>query len=471
MKIDFKERFKLVEDLDEDKLKKAFELVLNPPIETVDNYTKHVRGFNEESPPQRPIEYIPLDIIEKRLGNNGVEIFSAVDLVVSLIPRSMFSDVDIVSRSDEGLEIIRRFGRNLRHEYSNVIDNLRFEDLFFEDFRKEKILLIIPSQRQLDIVLGKWRKYAWREKTIKGVDTPKADGWIRDIVTLADALRGEGVKIIILADKLLESKLPFSKGEILYLDLGQGLCKIGYPRDSSLRWFSRPIISNMALSFRRGEEDVITEAYWKLGLIPLLRFKWVENRIGLKRVSIEGGNFFMLGGDDEAALITGIGVRGSDIEVFSILDSILPREVRFYGVPLAGYLRDWITGAVHLDVAFAYIGETAEGRVALVDPSRIGFYSIIEYERVSKSLRLKSFIDFVKEFNLLIDEPPRRDGSPITMINALNLSNGKLVVDSFNRDVNSYLEKELKIDLIEVDIPHIEAGGGGPRCATRDIPC
>ncbi|MEM4544968.1 MAG: hypothetical protein QXE61_07795 [Nitrososphaerota archaeon] len=465
-----KEYFKLIEELDEDRLEKAIILALNPPVELINYYTKYFRSFNETLPPQPSIESIPIESIKKILGEDGVEIFLAVDQVVSLMPRYMLRKLNEVLTKREDLDIVRTLSRKLYDEYSKTVDGMKVKDLIFEDSRKEHILLVLPSWRQLEIVHGRWSEFAWKEKTLKNEETPTVEGWVKDVTLLADVLIDEGVKPIIVADTVHEGRLPVSRGETIYVDFGRGLCKIGYPRDSSITWFSRPIISNMALPFRRGEEEVIIEVYWRIGLTPITRLRWVESGGSLKRMKVEGGNFFMIGNDEEAALITGIGVRGTDPETFTLLDSLLPKGVRFFGVPLSGYLKDWVGGAVHLDVVFAYLGEVGEGRVALVDPSRMGFYSILEYDRDSKNFKLKSFIEFAREFELIIDEPPRKLGSPITMINALNLGNGKLVVDSFNREVNRYLEKELKIDLIEVDISHIEAGGGGPRCATRDIP-
>jgi len=61
-----------------------------------------------------------------------------------------------------------------------------------------------------------------------------------------------------------------------------------------------------------------------------------------------------------------------------------------------------------------------------------------------------------------------KTGSDITLVNGLNLGEGKVVVDSFNKDANRYLEREWGLDLIEVEIPQVEAGGGGVRCATRE---
>ncbi len=461
--------FEIIDEIDDVELRNAVSFILDKPIHQLNYYLVNVRRFNEGFPPQPLIEYIPIKSIHEKLGRNGVEIFLAVDQVLSLLPRQKFNEVIKSTGSNEDLEIIRSLGRTLYNNYLETINKLELGNLNYEDSRKQHILLAIPSERQLNIVKGRWREYAWREKTVKGDMAPSVEGWIKDVTSISDALNSEGVKTTIIADRLLEDRLPFDKMKVLYLDITENLCKIGYVRDSSVTWFNRPIICNMALKFRRGEEEIMNDVYWKLGLIPVIRPRWIIEDDKLIQVKMEGGNFFLLKGDTEAGLITGLGIRGSDSQLFNLLDKTFPEEVRFFGVPLAGYLKDWISGAVHLDVVLTYIGEVGEGRIMLVDPSRMGFYSIIEYDRVSKNFKVIPFIEFAKEFELVIDELPRKNGSPITSLNALNLGDGKLVVDTFNKDANNYLEKELKVDLIQVNIPHIEAGGGGPRCATRDI--
>ena len=50
--------------------------------------------------------------------------------------------------------------------------------------------------------------------------------------------------------------------------------KIIYTRDQSLTWLNNPIMYNMALPIRRGEEEVINEVYYKLGLTPLFKPRW-----------------------------------------------------------------------------------------------------------------------------------------------------------------------------------------------------
>lgn len=307
-----KEYFKLIEELDEDRLEKAIILALNPPVELINYYTKYFRSFNETLPPQPSIESIPIESIKKILGEDGVEIFLAVDQVVSLMPRYMLRKLNEVLTKREDLDIVRTLSRKLYDEYSKTVDGMKVKDLIFEDSRKKHILLVLPSWRQLEIVHGRWSEFAWKEKTLKNEETPTVEGWVKDVTLLADVLIDEGVKPIIVADTVHEGRLPVSRGETIYVDFGRGLCKIGYPRDSSITWFSRPIISNMALPFRRGEEEVIIEVYWRIGLTPITRLRWVESGGSLKRMKVEGGNFFMIGNDEEAALITGIGVRGTD---------------------------------------------------------------------------------------------------------------------------------------------------------------
>ncbi|MCD6348379.1 MAG: hypothetical protein J7L91_01990 [Candidatus Korarchaeota archaeon] len=73
-----------------------------------------------------------------------------------------------------------------------------------------------------------------------------------------------------------------------------------------------------------------------------------------------------------------------------------------------------------------------------------------------------------KDLGMEIDEPPT-EGSDITTVNGLNLGRGKIMVDAFNREANRYLEREWDLDLIEVSIPQVEAGGRGVRCTSREF--
>lgn len=455
-----------IAEMDDDLLQRVLEFVLSPPVEEIRTYNYAVRGWGQGLPPQPSLELIPREVLERRLGEEGVESFLAVDAAVSILPMGSLSSLR--EDAEEALEVLRDMAERLR-ESARFLEKVKAGDLISEDALKERVLLMLPSERQLAWVRGRWRELAWKRTTLRGGEAPTGDGWLRDVEGLAEALRSEGVETIVAADRESAHRLPGHVGRIISLNIPQNLPKIGYPRDPSVTWAGRPILGNMALWFRRGEEEVASEVFWRLGLIPLARPRWAQIREGLARVRMEGGNFFLIKADETVALITGIGVRGSDPPLFQLLNQLLPHDVRIFGVPLAGYLREWEVGAVHLDVAFNYLGDLPEGRIALVDPARLGFYSVLEYVRESNCFKPLEMAELARQLGILLDEPPREGASPITMTNALNLGKGRLVVDSWNRETNRYLEKVLGAELIEVEIPEIEAGGGGPRCATREL--
>ncbi len=106
------------------------------------------------------------------------------------------------------------------------------------------------------------------------------------------------------------------------------------------------------------------------------------------------------------------------------------------------------------------------GPVTIVNPRRMGFYSLLKLNE--GKFEVIEAGQVFKDLGMEIDEPPT-EGSDITVVNGLNLGRGKIVVDAFNREANRYLEREWSLDLIEVIIPQVEAGGGGVRCASREF--
>ncbi|MEM4489018.1 MAG: hypothetical protein QXK88_09555 [Desulfurococcaceae archaeon] len=75
----------------------------------------------------------------------------------------------------------------------------------------------------------------------------------------------------------------------LEVEIPENMAKIGYVRDQSVTWFENPIICNMALGIRRGEELVINEVYYKLGKPPMVRARWGLVNGKILRASMEGG--------------------------------------------------------------------------------------------------------------------------------------------------------------------------------------
>ncbi|MEM1685379.1 MAG: arginine deiminase family protein [Acidilobaceae archaeon] len=450
--------------ISDDKLLKTFNLILDPPISTL-SFNDAIIGDFEL--PQPRLEYIEGRVIRSALGENGIDLFISIDLVISMLPLSKLESL-VASDRNVILEIIREEAYTTARSLAELY-RIRGEDFRSEDDVKREILILAPSSRLLDTVRGEWDKWVWRRTDRYGRESPDPKLILDDILRIGNALRDYGVKVYIATDIEHDYGDILKPYDIIPVKIPQRLAKIVYVRDQSVTWFKSPILGNMTLDFRRGEEAVLSEIYSKLNLRPLFRIRWVAEGDKLIRAYMEGGNFFVIKTEYGTAVLTGVGVRGSNYAVFKILASILPEDVRLIGVPLAGYIKDWVSGAVHLDVVFSYIGDIGGERLALVDPSRMGFYSLLEYNRREGSFKIIEMPRLMRELGVKLDEPPREGQSRITMINALNLGKGRIISDSFNELVNRYLERMYSIDVIRVDIPQLEAGGGGVRCSTREL--
>jgi arginine deiminase len=439
-------------------------LVIRPPTIRL-KYEEVFKGY-PDIPPQPYEEIINVADVKNKVGIPDLDIFFFFDQIIGLLPNSLYRKL-----INEGWqEPHYKFISQLVDLWKTI--DLSRERFYPEDHPKTRIMMISPSDKQFSIVRGSWLEWVWREYTRNGEVTPYASGWVRDVYSISEALSDYNVSIDLFLDQELENLVdePPKNVKTHYIDIPPDLPKIGYTRDQSVTWMERPIIGNMALDIRKGEERVINEVYHMINYRPILRASWSRRKNILVRSKMEGGNFFLIKTEKGIALFTGIGVRGSNISTFKFLADFLPDEVELYGVPLSGYVKHWdITGSVHLDVVFTYLGDLNGTYYAVIDPMRIGMYSILRYDRVNEAFEVEHFGVVAKKYGIVLDEAPRRGGSPITMANALNLGRGRIVVDSFNKEMNKYLEMEFNVDVIEVDIPHIEAGGGGVRCATREL--
>jgi arginine deiminase len=259
----------------------------------------------------------------------------------------------------------------------------------------------------------------------------------------------------IKADKVIPVKMP------------KNLLAIGYSRDQSLTLYKDPIILNMVLE-RRGEETVLNEIYYKMGIPPPVRSRWSLIGQNFVKIKIEGGNIFVIRTEKGVILLTGIGERGTNWAGLKFFSDILPREIRIIGVPLSSYIKDWFTSAFHLDLAFSFLGNTKKGMMALIDPEKIGLSSSIELDRKTGLFKLVNLLEVFKDNRVFVDEPPKEGQSKITAMNAFNLGNQKVMSDYLNKKVNDYIEKNFGIQVLRVKIPQLEAGGGGIRCSTRE---
>lgn len=439
-----------------DNLYRIYRVLSNPPVEY---------GVDESILIRRDIitqiqkcEYIPLKRLVDSIDNTEVlkEIIPLLHCIYSFYSREISGPEDLLEKSSKYIVRLK--------SWTN-----KSKSLYAEDSYKKAVLLLLPSDRQFSQVRGRWGYWLWRDKTYNGDLTPTFDGWLEDIIKVSDALKSEGVKTFLAVDtEALDRVEEVYKNNLLPVDIPPSLPKTGYVRDQSLTWFREPIIGSMALNIRRGEEDIIIEVYRRIGLEPIFKVGWEVIGDRVEMAYLEGGNFIVVDGDDGQAIFTGVGVRGSNHATFKSLSRILPADVKLYGVPISAYIRYWEYGAVHLDVVMMYLGDLNGVKTVFIDPSRMGLYSFLEYNREEDSFYPRNGLEVFKELGINVDEPPHEKSSKITMVNALNLGGGKILVDRYNREVNSYL-REYGVDVIEVDIPHIEAGGGGIRCASKEI--
>lgn len=453
----------------------AVKLVLDPPL-IHEEYSKYLSKTRGEKLPPQPKETFLDDrrIISKIKNKDALKVFLKMDELISLLPYTVTQNIKNLLKDQKYGELIETL-----YLWGNKLDKIRstfhinLADFHAEDDIKKYILLVMPSKKQLQQVKGYWTEWVWNSNTVTGELAPTWEGWLTDLTRLAVALRSEGIKVIFAIDKVEKEEIIARLGKIYdYITVNMPINKpkVGYVRDQSVTWLKHPIICNMALEIRSGEEHILNEIYWKLNIPPIFRPRWSMINGRVKRAIMEGGNFILIKNNNETALFTGIGVRGSNLAALKSLSNFLPDEITIYAVPLSGYIKNWKeTGSVHLDVVMLYSGRVKGLNVMFVDPGRIGFYSILKYHPDKESFTTESLGEIAKRLDITLDEPPRKEASAITMINALNLGNGKLVVDPYNASVNKYLQEKWGLDLIEVPIPQLEAGGGGIRCTTREL--
>ena len=464
-----------LEALDKNTLLSVIKSVLAPPLLHRWYLRYLTKSQGKDLPPQpKKIFLNEKEILYKIKSLNSRDAFLAVDELISLLPYSILRKIYTFLEEDEEEEIT-----DILYSWASRIDKVRSsininpDHFYAEDDIKKHILLIMPSKKQLSVVKGRWTEWVWSPKTLFGEDAPSWEGWLTDLAGLADTLKSEGIKIIFAVDNSEKEEIIERLGKVynyIGINMPTGKAKIGYARDQSVTWFRYPIICNMALDIRSGEEYVLNEIYWKLDIPPIFRPRWSIINGVIEKAVMEGGNFILVKGNGKIALFTGIGIRGTNLAALKALSQILPPETSIYVVPLSGYIRNWReTGTVHLDVAMLYCGEADGWKVMLVDPSRIGFYSVLKYNPDSDRFIPENLGQIAETLDITLDEPPRGEVSKITMTNALNLGGKKLVVDPYNKEVNRYLEQEWGFDLIKVSIPQLEAGGGGIRCSTREL--
>ncbi len=73
--------------------------------------------------------------------------------------------------------------------------------LYPKDHPKTHVTLALPERKHLEAVKGNWTRWVWKQIAYDGSEMPSFEGWVRDLAAIADALKGEGVRVTFMAGK------------------------------------------------------------------------------------------------------------------------------------------------------------------------------------------------------------------------------------------------------------------------------
>ncbi|MGD2200208.1 MAG: arginine deiminase family protein [Candidatus Bathyarchaeota archaeon] len=293
--------------------------------------------------------------------------------------------------------------------------------------RLEKVLMHRPTEelkhmtpRNKDAYLFRDVVY-WRE-------------FQREHDAFTDALRGEGVDVVLLGELLdgdergIAERLPnlvYTRDVISINNLGAMILRMTYqPR------YPEPLLAGKGMEM--------------LGIPVALRVT--------PPALIEGGDFVWL---NEETVMMGFGTRSNEAGFDMAKEVLLGEAVReMVAVPLPSF-------RVHLDGALMVISPD----LALFHRGSLGLYP--SYIHTKDGVELQFLEDYLKErgFELIYadDKEVRMFGT-----NIIGLGGGKCVSYEWNERIMGILEDQ-GFDVIGIAGSQLSIGGGGPHCMTAPI--
>jgi arginine deiminase len=256
----------------------------------------------------------------------------------------------------------------------------------------------------------------------------------REHDTLTNALRGEGIEVVLLGNLLDEEHRLFTdtpptqiytRDVIAINNLGAMILRMTYqPR------FPEPLLTEKAME--------------KLGVPIALKVA----PPGL----VEGGDFVWL---DEETVMMGYGTRSNEVGVEQVKKRMLGVGVKeFVAVPLPSF-------RVHLDGALMVMSPD----LALFHKGSLGLFPSYIYNR--DGVRLQFLEEYLKGKDLDLiyanDTEVRMFGT-----NIVGLGRGKCVSYEWNERIIGILDKR-GFDVIGIPGSQLSIGGGGPHCMTAPI--
>jgi len=249
-----------------------------------------------------------------------------------------------------------------------------------------------------------------------------------------DALRAEGVEVILITD-LLDKR---------YEQIASVLPNLVYTRDIGMISDMGANILRMTYAARFVEPTLMEKAFSKLG-IPI---SYKVKPPGL----VEGGDFVWFNNE---TLFMGYGTRSNEHGALQMKDIMLGNCINeFVLQPLPSW-------RVHLDGALMMMNPD----LALFYPTALNRFPAYVYSE--SGVELMWLEDFLKERGVELiycnDTEIRTFGS-----NILGLGDGKCASYEWNERIIPLLE-ERGFDVIRIPGSQLSIGGGGPHCLTCPI--
>ena len=293
--------------------------------------------------------------------------------------------------------------------------------------RLRKVLMHRPTEELKKITPGNKDAYLFR-------DVVYWREFQREHDVYTDALRGEGVDVILLKD-LLEGRDEETAARMPNLVYTRDVCSIPKPGALLLR---------MTYQARFPEPLLVGKAMEKLG-IP------IALKIAPPGV-VEGGDFVYLDGE---TLMMGFGTRSNEAGVDMVRKLMLGKAVKeVVAVPLPSF-------RVHLDGALMVMAQD----LAVFHRASLGLYPAYVYNE--DGVDLVFLEDYLGEKGV---ELIYADDTEVRVFgtNIVGLGDKKCISYEWNERIMGELENR-GFDCIGIPGSQLSIGGGGPHCMTCPI--
>lgn len=293
--------------------------------------------------------------------------------------------------------------------------------------RLRKVLMHRPTEELRRITPGNRDAYLFRDVVYWRMFQREHDAF-------TEALRGEGVEVILL-EELLEGRDR---------EIAARLPNLVYTRDVCSVTYLGALVLRMTYQARYPEPLLVGKAMERLGIPIALRVT--------PPGTVEGGDFVYL---DRETLMMGFGTRTNEVGLEMVKRTLLGRSIKeLLAVPLPSF-------RVHLDGGLMILAPD----LALIHKPSLELYPAYLYS--GDEVELIFVEDYLRERGIELiyvdDAEVRQFGT-----NIVGIGGGKCVSYEWNERIIAELE-ERGLDVIRIPGGQLSLGGGGPHCMTCPI--